>query len=52
MLYAAAAHRRLGEILGDDRGRQLMADSDDWMTKQRIKNPERMTRMLLPGFKG
>jgi plasmid stability protein len=50
MLYANAARRRLGEILADDRGRQLIANSDEWMTMQRIKSPERMTRMLLPGF--
>ena len=49
-LYAAASRRRLGELLGDDRGRQLQADADAWMTTQRIKNPERMMRMLVPGF--
>ncbi len=49
-LYAAASRRRLGELLADDRGRQLIADADDWMTTQRIKNPERMARMLVPGF--
>jgi len=49
-LYAAASRRRLGELLADDRGRQLIADSDASMTTQRIKNPERMARMLVPGF--
>ena len=49
-LYAAAARRRLGETLGGDRGRQLIAQSDAWMTAQRIKAPELMTRMLVPGF--
>ena len=49
-LYAAASRRRLGELLADDRGRQLVADADAWMTTQRIKNPERMARMLVPGF--
>ena len=49
-LYAAASRRRLGELLGDDRGRQLKTDADAWMTTQRIKSPERMMRMLVPGF--
>ena len=49
-LYAAAARRRLGEKLGGDHGRQLMAEADAWMLDQRIKNPAFMTRMLAPGF--
>jgi hypothetical protein len=49
-LYAAAARRRLGEILGEDKGRQLVKEADVWMVRQRIKNPEAMMRMLAPGF--
>ncbi|HUE84043.1 MAG TPA: protein kinase [Pyrinomonadaceae bacterium] len=49
-LYAAAARRRLGEVVGGERGRQLVAEADAWMTKQQIKNPQAMTRMLAPGF--
>jgi tetratricopeptide (TPR) repeat protein len=49
-LYATAARRRLGETLGGNRGGQLIGDADAWMTTQRIKNPELMTRMLAPGF--
>ena len=49
-LYAAATRRRLGETLGGDRGRQLIDQADAWMTEQRIKAPELMTRMLVPGF--
>jgi hypothetical protein len=49
-LYAAASRRRLGELLPNERGRQLIADADAWMTTQRIQNPERMTRMLVSGF--
>ncbi|MGH9933151.1 MAG: serine/threonine-protein kinase PknK [Pyrinomonadaceae bacterium] len=49
-LYAAAARRRLGEKLGGERGRQLITEADAWMTGQKIKNPEAMTRMLAPGF--
>jgi eukaryotic-like serine/threonine-protein kinase len=49
-LYAAATRRRLGEIVGSERGRQLIAEADTWMRKQEIKNPTAMTRMLAPGF--
>jgi serine/threonine protein kinase/tetratricopeptide (TPR) repeat protein len=50
-LYAAAARRRLGETVGGERGAQLIAEADAWMTAQKIKNPVAMTRMLAPGFK-
>jgi len=49
-LYAAASRRRLGEAIADERGLQLITEADAWMTAQRIKNPERMTQMLAPGF--
>lgn len=49
-LYEAASRRRLGGLLADDRGRQLITDADVWMTTERIKNPERMAHMLVPGF--
>jgi hypothetical protein len=49
-LHVAAARRRLGEKLRDERGSQLVAEADAWMKGQGIKNPEAMTRMLVPGF--
>jgi len=49
-LHAAAARRRLGERLRDDRGRQLITEADAWMVGQKIKNPEALTRMIAPGF--
>jgi hypothetical protein len=49
-LHVAAIRRRLGEKLRDDRGRQMIKESDAWMAKQKIKNPEAMTRMVVPGF--
>ena len=50
-LRAMAAQRRLGQILGGDRGRELMATADGWMRDQEIKKPELMTRMLAPGWR-
>jgi hypothetical protein len=49
-LYAAAARRRLGEILGGDRGTELLNQADDWMSKQQIKNPAAVTNLMAPGF--
>ncbi|HEX4900486.1 MAG TPA: hypothetical protein VFV61_08140, partial [Pyrinomonadaceae bacterium] len=49
-LYAAAARRRLGKLIGGRRGEELLTEADAWMREQKIDNPERMTRMLAPGF--
>jgi len=49
-LYAAAARRRLGQLMGGAEGAELIAAADRWMNAQRIKKPARLTRMLAPGF--
>jgi hypothetical protein len=49
-LYAAAARRRLGALLTDDRGRERLRQADDWMAAQGVRNPALVTRMLAPGF--
>ncbi len=49
-LYAAAARRRLGELTEGERGRQLVAEADAWMSNQKIQNPTLMVNMLAPGF--
>ena len=48
-LFAAAARRCRGELLGGEEGRALVAEADAWMAAQSIKRPDRMTRMLAPG---
>lgn len=49
-LYEAVARRRLGELLGDERGRRHIDEADAWMRKRLIKNPDAMTKMMAPGF--
>jgi len=49
-LYAATARRRLGEILGGDRGGALVNQADDWLSKQQIRNPAAVANLMVPGF--
>jgi serine/threonine protein kinase len=48
-LYAAVSRRRLGSILGGEKGRALADSADAWMGSQKIKNPAGFARMLVPG---
>jgi hypothetical protein len=47
---AAAAQRARGEVIGGDKGRALIEESEAWMAKQGVVNPARMTRFFAPGF--
>ena len=49
-LYAAAARRQLGGLVGGDEGRDLIASADAWMIGQGINNPARMAAGITPGF--
>ncbi len=49
-LYAVSARRRLGEMIGGDRGQELLQSADEWMDRQQIKNPARMVNLIAPGF--
>ncbi|HXD33446.1 MAG TPA: protein kinase [Pyrinomonadaceae bacterium] len=49
-LYAVASRRRLGQVMGGERGAELLAEADEWMKSQEIKNPAKMTHMLAPGW--
>jgi tRNA A-37 threonylcarbamoyl transferase component Bud32 len=49
-LYAVAAERALGRLIGGDRGRALVATAEAWMVGQGIRNPARFAAVLAPGF--
>jgi hypothetical protein len=49
-LYAAAARRTLGKLIAGDEGRALAEQAEAWMQSETVKNPARMTAMLVPGF--
>jgi hypothetical protein len=50
LLYAAAARRRLGELIGGKEGASHIHQADTLMTDQTFRNPIRATAMLAPGF--
>jgi hypothetical protein len=49
-IFAQAARRRLGQLLGGDEGRQQITESETWMIGQGIRKPERMAAVFAPGF--
>lgn len=49
-LYAAVTRRRLGTLLGGDRGRSLRAQAEGWMAAEQIRNPAAMSRLIAPGL--
>jgi hypothetical protein len=49
-LYAVASRRRLGQVMGGERGVELVAAADEWLKTQEVKNPPQFTHMLAPGW--
>jgi len=49
-LHAEVARRRLGEVVGGEAGRALVARADAFMERQGIKRPDRWTAIHAPGF--
>jgi len=48
--FATAARRRQGELLGGTTGAELITQADAWLRSQGVRQPERFTGMLAPGF--
>ncbi len=49
-LYAAVIRRRLAALVGGDRGRDLLRESEAYMRAQDIRNPTAMSRLIAPGL--
>jgi eukaryotic-like serine/threonine-protein kinase len=48
-LHAVAARRCRGALAGDGEARGLLSAADEWMAGQGIREPSRMTALLVPG---
>jgi hypothetical protein len=49
-IFAQAARRRLGQLLGGEEGRLLIEESEAWMDAEGIRKPARMAAVFAPGF--
>jgi hypothetical protein len=49
-MHAAVARHHLGHLIGGDAGAQLLAAANTWMSRERIREPERWMTMLAPGL--
>lgn len=49
-LFLAATQRRRGQLISGGEGRKLVETAENWMNDQLIKNPTRITNMLIPGI--
>jgi len=47
---AAAGRRRLGELLGGERGAAPLLEADGWLASQGVVDPVRFTACIAPGF--
>jgi hypothetical protein len=51
MLIAESGRRWLGRILGTAAGSELLVRSERWMIDQAVRNPERLSALVVPGFR-
>jgi serine/threonine protein kinase len=49
-LHARAAQRRLGALVGGDKGRTMVIAADVWMNGEDIQDPSHLADVLCPGF--
>ena len=50
-MHAAAVRRRIGQMLGGERGRELVAAGDAFMLSQSVVNLEATTELQCPGYR-
>ncbi len=51
-LFAAAARRRQGDLMGGAEGEEVRGRAEAWMADQGVRSAERMTALLAPGGRG
>ena len=49
-LYAATTRRRRGELMGNREGMALIADANQWIEQQGIRDGTKISNMLAPGL--
>jgi eukaryotic-like serine/threonine-protein kinase len=49
-LFAALSRRAIGRLLGDAKGKEMVADVDRWLVDRGVVRPERLAAMLTPGL--
>jgi hypothetical protein len=47
-MHARVVRRQRGALLGGDEGKLLVQDADAWLRAQEVKEPERLTAMMVP----
>ena len=50
LAYAWSARRRAGDLIGGDRGTELVASADQWFESESVVRPDRMAAMHVGGF--
>lgn len=50
-MHVAAARRRIAQMLGGERGRELLHAADAFMSAQEVVNVEAMTELHCPGYR-
>ena len=50
-LHSAVARLRLGQMLGNSQGQELVRQAEEWMNEQTIRNRARMMDLLAPGWR-
>ena len=51
ILHLAASRRRLGELLGDEKGDKFIQEANAIFAQEKIANPDKMIEVFAPGFK-
>jgi hypothetical protein len=51
LLLAESGRRWMGEIVGGQRGEEMLTRSNGWMADQGVQNPANLAHLIVPGFR-